>query len=487
MTTTRVRKPAPKKTPILRTEYVKIADLQMYHKNPRIGNVAKIAESLEKSEQYRAIVVNVGTKTKRKNEILAGNHTYLAARRLGWTEILAHIVDVDDTQAAVIVVADNKTSDSGEIDQAIMAEVLAGLPDLSGTGFDEKEFTDIIKTVRADTKLDTASLDDILAKMPTAMGDEVRKDRKTEILESETDEQKDVARNRGAARPVEDKEIEEFEDVQSQLQGMLQLKEDMDFPGENFWQIADLRSDMLVEELPSPLKCWGGNEATPDDGKTWFFWNYGLGGVKGLPFDRSILAFMTHDEKFERWWDLPAYYTAKMLNSGITMAVVPDFSFYNTMTRALHLINVHKAQWLGRYFQEAGIKVIPRIQFDDEKSLEFCTLGIPKQAPVVACSIQNIASGDGTDEQRTKDEDEKLVAFLIRKCVEDIDCQSLLLYGAPKRVERIYDMSRVGVPMTFVENYAGVRRGVAFDNPDGIEGEKRKRRIARKSSSSETT
>ncbi|MDK7111365.1 ParB N-terminal domain-containing protein, partial [Corynebacterium amycolatum] len=78
--------------------------LQAYHRNPRRGNVTKIAESLKIRGQYRPIVVNKGTYTDRENEILAGNHTWQAAKKLHWDTIQIVTVDVDADQAAQIVV-----------------------------------------------------------------------------------------------------------------------------------------------------------------------------------------------------------------------------------------------------------------------------------------------------------------------------------------------------------------------------------------------
>ncbi|GGM77085.1 methyltransferase [Longimycelium tulufanense] len=120
----------------LHTKHLPLAALAIYHRNPRRGNVAAIAASLTKLGQYRPIVVNNGTKTGRRNEILAGNHTYLAARQLEWATIAAVVIDVDDDTAARINLADNRTADLGGYDDRILLELLADLPDLDGTGYD---------------------------------------------------------------------------------------------------------------------------------------------------------------------------------------------------------------------------------------------------------------------------------------------------------------------------------------------------------------
>lgn len=60
-----------------------ISELHTYRRNPRRGDVDAIASSLRKRGQYRPIVVNLGTNASKRMEILAGNHTYLAAKQLG--------------------------------------------------------------------------------------------------------------------------------------------------------------------------------------------------------------------------------------------------------------------------------------------------------------------------------------------------------------------------------------------------------------------
>jgi len=118
----------------LETRTVPIGRLKPYAKNARRGDVAAIAESLRVNGQYRPIVVN-----RRTMEVLAGNHTLRAARKLGWSEIAATLVDVDEERAKRIVLADNRTSDLATYDSEALAELLQELPELSGTGYDEDD------------------------------------------------------------------------------------------------------------------------------------------------------------------------------------------------------------------------------------------------------------------------------------------------------------------------------------------------------------
>lgn len=130
------------------TADVPIGDLRLYQRNPRKGNVGAVAASLLAHGQYRPIVVNIGTHTGRKLEVLAGNHTLKAIRSLAqrhpedarWSSVSAHFVDVDDDQAARIVLVDNKTREGGANDQATLAELLGELSE-SDTGLDGTGFT----------------------------------------------------------------------------------------------------------------------------------------------------------------------------------------------------------------------------------------------------------------------------------------------------------------------------------------------------------
>ncbi|KUL23295.1 ParB/RepB/Spo0J family partition protein [Streptomyces regalis] len=123
---------------------VPVAELSPYHRNPRNGDLDSIAESLSVNGQYRPIVVNRGSLTGRPNEILAGNHTFKAAKRLGWTDIAVTFLDVDDDAAAKIVIVDNRTSDLAGYDTALLADILTGLPNLQGTGYDQEQLDELL-------------------------------------------------------------------------------------------------------------------------------------------------------------------------------------------------------------------------------------------------------------------------------------------------------------------------------------------------------
>ncbi len=117
----------------LSSSLVEIDSLKQFPDNPRRGDVNLISESLAAFGQYRPIVVR-----RSDNAILAGNHTYQAAKALGWTHIAAVVIDADDDRSRRIVLADNRTSDLGWYDESALAGLLSSLPSIENTGYDAR-------------------------------------------------------------------------------------------------------------------------------------------------------------------------------------------------------------------------------------------------------------------------------------------------------------------------------------------------------------
>jgi site-specific DNA-methyltransferase (adenine-specific) len=121
---------APALVPLL----VPIDSVELHPRNPRLGNVEAVAASLRRFSQQKPIVVQASTRWT-----VAGNHLLRAARSLGWTAIAANIVELDDASATAFMLADNRTSDIGGYDEALLAAVLGeqqAAANLAATGYD---------------------------------------------------------------------------------------------------------------------------------------------------------------------------------------------------------------------------------------------------------------------------------------------------------------------------------------------------------------
>jgi len=135
----------------LTTQQAHVNSLLSYPGNPREGDIGAIAVSLQQNGQYRPIVVN-----KRNMTILAGNHTWKAAKYLGWETIAVTYVDVDEAQARKIVLADNRHNDLASYNDDVLAELLQqviatdGIEGLLGTGFDGDDVDNLIGDITKD-------------------------------------------------------------------------------------------------------------------------------------------------------------------------------------------------------------------------------------------------------------------------------------------------------------------------------------------------
>jgi ParB-like chromosome segregation protein Spo0J len=121
---------------------VRINDLTPYPQNPRRGDIQAIAESLSYHGQFKPIVVN-----KKNNTILAGNHTYKAAKRLGWKHISVVYVDVEPIEARRIMLADNRINDLASYNEGLLETVLKTFDDLNGTGFTDGDIKALEKII----------------------------------------------------------------------------------------------------------------------------------------------------------------------------------------------------------------------------------------------------------------------------------------------------------------------------------------------------
>ena len=132
--------------PDLSVTNVSVDDVMPHPRNVRQGDVGAIMESLRVHGQYRPIVVQ-----KETGYILAGNHTWKAAKSLGWSYIDVTYIDVNDDDALRILLVDNRTNDLSSYDKIGLVELLELLAaterSIEGTGFDLDDLDSLIGDV----------------------------------------------------------------------------------------------------------------------------------------------------------------------------------------------------------------------------------------------------------------------------------------------------------------------------------------------------
>lgn len=136
--------------PALRDLRIPIDSIAPFPTNPREGDVGAIAESLRRFGQQKPIVVQESTRY-----IVAGNHLWRAAKALGWGEIAANVVEMDDKTAEAYLIADNRTSELGSYDEEALGEMLRKIAqegNLRGTGYDGDDVDDFLRRLEKESR-----------------------------------------------------------------------------------------------------------------------------------------------------------------------------------------------------------------------------------------------------------------------------------------------------------------------------------------------
>jgi hypothetical protein len=99
----------------------------------------------------------------------------------------------------------------------------------------------------------------------------------------------------------------------------------------------------------------------------------------------ATVHFFIHDDEFDEVWRRPDVYIGELKQYRQT--ITADFSLYTNMALAMQVFNVYRNRWLGCYWQEKGITVIPSVSWSDEWSYEFCFDGIQQEAIVAVSTL----------------------------------------------------------------------------------------------------
>lgn len=137
---------------------VPVDDLKLLDDNPRRGDVRAVARSLEMFGQRKPIVA------KRDGTVIAGNHTLLAARQLGWPAIAVVYVDDDEATAKAFALADNRTAELGGYDDGALAAMIADVQTcdaelLAATGWTDADLVRLLAKNAAPTEFGDIDVD----------------------------------------------------------------------------------------------------------------------------------------------------------------------------------------------------------------------------------------------------------------------------------------------------------------------------------------
>lgn len=146
-----------------------------------------------------------------------------------------------------------------------------------------------------------------------------------------------------------------------------------------------------------------------------------LPGDNGKHSER-IVHFFLYDYNFEKLWKKPHGQVDLLAKyKGI---LTPDFSMYLEMPYALQIYNTFRNRWCGAFFVDKGLKVIPTVNWSDEKSFDFCFKGIEKGS-IVAVSTYMFHEHNNHSDQKD--------VFMkgYNKMLEEIEPSKIICYSEP--------------------------------------------------------
>lgn len=143
------------------------------------------------------------------------------------------------------------------------------------------------------------------------------------------------------------------------------LHADMAYESDNKYNIPDILPQDFV---PQDLVMYGTEVRR------------GYASTKG-----KCVHFFLDDYKFEPLWNKPIKTLGTIERIG--QALSPDFSIYVNDPLVMQMWNTYRSRWLGRFWQENGIQVIPTVVWGDERSYDFCFEGIAKNSTVAIGTV----------------------------------------------------------------------------------------------------
>lgn len=120
--------------------YVDVGELIKHPANPRKGNIPAIRESIREHGFVGVIAVQRST-----GRIIIGTHRFEAAQQEGILSVPVMFLDIDDTQALRLLLADNRSSDLAGYDEDQLLKNLRDIGNLQGSLFD----MDALETLEA--------------------------------------------------------------------------------------------------------------------------------------------------------------------------------------------------------------------------------------------------------------------------------------------------------------------------------------------------
>lgn len=123
--------------------------------------------------------------------------------------------------------------------------------------------------------------------------------------------------------------------------------------------------------------------------------------------------FFVDDWRFEGIYRHPEKTLSRY--SQYAFLLTPDFSLYADMPLWKQIENVGKNRWVGAYWQNEGLLVVPTIAWSTARSFDFCFDAVEKHSTVavgmIGCKGNKLGFMRGYNEMLTRLEPENIIVF----------------------------------------------------------------------------
>lgn len=96
--------------------------------------------------------------------------------------------------------------------------------------------------------------------------------------------------------------------------------------------------------------------------------------------------FFLQDYQFESVWRRPVK-TLSSLKNKWGIALSPDFSLFYDCPLIMQMWNTYRSRWVGRWWVENGVRVIPTVAWGLYDSYDFCFLGLPERSVLAISTV----------------------------------------------------------------------------------------------------
>jgi hypothetical protein len=379
----------------LEIEYLPTRQLKMYGRNPRNHTEVQVRQLVRSIEEFgwtNPILVD------EQKEIIAGHGRLMAAKQMGIKKVpCITISELTEAKKKALVIADNKLTENSGWNEKLLAMELDTLADmdysLELTGFSADEIASI--TVK-------------------------------DLFDGDPSDEKN--------------EIEET--------GILAVRDDVIFASANEWGIPELREDMLSDIKPT--QCFPGQVTLEPDQVNDHVFNWSASKMWDQP-PGGLLTFYVHDERFdEAVWRKQHQTIDRIIDREFTAVSVPDFSVYINEPKALNIYARYKAMYIGRLYQEFGIKIVPNLAWGTQETWDFCFAGQPKKPPVAIVQCRTTTQGEVGDTRHNW-----VGGFL--KALEMVEPETVLVYGGQEHYAWVSEVIPDNQDAIFLPSYTRAR------------------------------